>query len=141
MLRPAHRRRFTKDNVRMNQSNRKGDFADRFGLSDLGEALKQPASSASRVSESAPAYMKSSSSSPTEGVQRTLGRIVLRQLQRQPNKEGLLVTIVDTLGTPIEELFPAARWLEANKLVRIAERPATGNWKLVLTELGEEDLA
>src|SRR5438046_29054 len=80
----------------------KDDFASRFGLRDLEQAIKSsPDEFSSNATSSAPNEQRN----VPEQLYRALGRLLVRYLSSQPNKEGTLFEALEQLQASVEELL------------------------------------
>lgn len=110
----------------------KDDFASRFGLRDLEQALTNTPDDS--MSSNAP----TGSMAAPDLLYRTVGRFLVRFLSSRPNKEAALFDALEQMNASAEELLPVARWLEGKGYIKVLERPKTGNWKLRAEEKAQD---
>lgn len=120
-------------------NSKKDELSFRFGLRDLDEASEPEGDQG--IEEEGPSRPAAAKKKPSamDEVSRTLGRTIVSVLQNLGGKANVFAILDQLPSFRIEELLPAASWLEQNGFVKVqSPRPRTGDWTLELTERAKD---
>ena len=110
-------------------ASKKDEIPFRFGLED-----PEQRSESERASRGA----QSNNSDRSDAVNQTLGRTILGLLRQMGGSATVFAILEQLPAFRIEEILPAATWLETGGFVQVSSRPRTGDWKLELTDRAKQ---